>query len=234
MAAPYSCVWLRASPVRRLRAQQRSSRGILYPSPLRVAPHASCPGAVFLGRWVNIGSHLARSNRELPSAILSSLPTQNSRSSGAGMGWSTADIRPLDRARMEWVYSINEIGKVGAEAGIISAGIAQVVDDVGNPRSHSERRQDRPSLAEAPLHFNSTPFVAIPNTTLTPAPRSVHPPGHTEEGLLWEMRDYNKGRARQHLLSASDDAFMPVCSTNPWTLLAYSTPNIYRARWANI
>jgi hypothetical protein len=71
----------------------------------------------------------------------------------------------------------------GAEAGIISEGVAQVVEDMGNPRS---RRSDTPTSHYdlfASLRSSSAHLSAPINTYLTPV--GCHQAGPRRVGLRW-------------------------------------------------
>ncbi len=58
--------------------------------------------------------------------------------------------------------------KFGAEGGIVLEGVAQVVDNLGNPRSQPTWSQIASLPDFASLCLNSHPFVCIFNTYLTP------------------------------------------------------------------
>jgi len=51
---------------------------------------------------------------------------------------NTTAIRPFCSVRKEVPYKFNDLRKIGAEGGIVSEGVAQVFDDVGNPHTHYE------------------------------------------------------------------------------------------------
>ena len=56
---------------------------------------------------------------------------------------------------------------IGAEAGIVSEGVAQVIDDLGNPRTSPGNAAEVNSLVSVALRTEQRLVVVLPNTCLT-------------------------------------------------------------------
>lgn len=76
---------------------------------------------------------------------------------------------------LEEFYGAKGGGRSGAEGGIVSEGVAQVIDDLGNPLLTLGESQLGDLSHLVLVHRTSTCFVASANTGITPPPSSAHP-----------------------------------------------------------